>query len=244
MGLQVSAASPIQSRDRRYAEVAYRDILFTLVNENTEWLDIGCGRSLIREWLPKAHEAQLQLHHMCKRIVGIDLEDADVRQNPYIHEGYVGDVEHLPFPDGSFNLITAQMVVEHIADPLAMLKECARVLVPGGQFFFITPNLRNWLVSIANLVPYAIKQPLTAFAQSRKNRDIFPTQYRMNTAAAVHKILSVAGMQPEFIEYIDGSPDLAFVPFLNKIEQWIRAVQPETLRSDLLVLARKPFAHA
>src|SRR5215469_2798213 len=98
--------------NRPCAEAAYRNLLFSLVDRETEWLDLGCGRSLIREWLPDAHAAQLQFSRTCRRIVGIDLEENDLALNPYIHEACVGSVDRLPFPDASFNLITAQMVIE------------------------------------------------------------------------------------------------------------------------------------
>ncbi|HEV7138769.1 MAG TPA: class I SAM-dependent methyltransferase [Steroidobacteraceae bacterium] len=231
---------PGTSQGQPHAEAAYRNVLCSLVNRDTEWLDLGCGRSLIRDWLPGAHDVQMQLRHTCKRIAGIDLEKADVDRNPYIHEAYVGSVEQLPFADRSFSLVTAQMVVEHVSAPLAMLKECARVLVPGGHFLFITPNLKNLLIAAASIVPDAIKRPLTSLAQMRDANDIFPTRYRMNTSAAIEKTLSLAGMTPELIEHIDGFPDLTGLPFVSLVERLIRAIQPQTCRSDLLVLARKP----
>jgi ubiquinone/menaquinone biosynthesis C-methylase UbiE len=39
----------------------------------------------------------------------------------------------LPFPDEAFALIVAGLVVEHVADLPALLKETARVLSPGGR---------------------------------------------------------------------------------------------------------------
>lgn len=231
--------SPIHFQSHAYAEVAYRDILLSLATQHTEWLDLGCGRSLIREWLPGAHETQLQLHRTCKRIAGIDLEAADVNGNPYIHERHVGSIEQLPFPDGSFNLVTAQMVVEHVSTPLEMLKECARVLAPGGHFVFVTPNLHNWLIAVASIIPDAIKRPFTVFAQTRRSQDIFPAHYRLNTSTSIKQSLSLSGMTAESLEYIDGSPDLVSLPVLDRIERWIRTLQPRACRSDLIVHARK-----
>lgn len=228
-------------RSGRYAEDAYRDIVLSLADQDTEWLDLGCGRSLLPSWLPGAQEDQAMLRRICKRIAGIDLEDADVHQNPYIHERYVGNIEHLPFPDTSFNLVTAQMVVEHLQAPLAMFRECARVLVPGGHLVFVTPNLENWLIAAASMIPDRIKRPLVAIAQVRRHDEIFHVHYRMNTFADIEKALVLAGMVSERIECIDGSPDFYNVPLLDRIERWIRSVQPQARRSDLLVHARKPF---
>lgn len=49
------------------------------------------------------------------------------------------DPDRLPFPDASFDLVTALDVIEHIDDDVAMLREIGRVLKPGGAVFITTP---------------------------------------------------------------------------------------------------------
>jgi ubiquinone/menaquinone biosynthesis C-methylase UbiE len=50
------------------------------------------------------------------------------------------DGEHLPFPDAGFDKVVSFQVIEHVKDPLAFLKEAARVLKPGGSAYLTTPN--------------------------------------------------------------------------------------------------------
>jgi ubiquinone/menaquinone biosynthesis C-methylase UbiE len=45
----------------------------------------------------------------------------------------VADVERLPFPDGSFDTVTAACVFCSVGDPVRGLQEAARVTRPGGQ---------------------------------------------------------------------------------------------------------------
>lgn len=46
----------------------------------------------------------------------------------------------VPFSGGSFNLITAFEVIEHLSEWPALLQEARRLLAPGGQFLVSTPN--------------------------------------------------------------------------------------------------------
>jgi SAM-dependent methyltransferase len=48
--------------------------------------------------------------------------------------------EKLPFADQSFDLVHANHVFEHLADPLAAAQEVYRVLKPGGVVFIEVPN--------------------------------------------------------------------------------------------------------
>lgn len=50
-----------------------------------------------------------------------------------------GDICKLPFADGSFDLVLATDVVEHVDDDLAALREIRRVLAPGGRALITVP---------------------------------------------------------------------------------------------------------
>lgn len=51
-------------------------------------------------------------------------------------EGKVADAESLPYPDNSFDLVVGHAVLHHIPDVELALRECLRVLKPGGKFVF------------------------------------------------------------------------------------------------------------
>ena len=99
-------------------------------------LDAGCGGGGMP--LSLAEEARL--------VVGIDpaerFQDAGVklgreRSLRNLHFA-LADGMYLPFPSGSFDLILSHAVIEHVADAPLYLRECARVLAPGGRMYLST----------------------------------------------------------------------------------------------------------
>ena len=45
--------------------------------------------------------------------------------------------------DGSFASIDCQHVIEHVENPLFLMKECHRVLGPAGRAVIVTPNVQS-----------------------------------------------------------------------------------------------------
>lgn len=52
----------------------------------------------------------------------------------------VGDAHKLPFKAASFDAVVALEVLEHVFDPMKVLSEIKRVLVPGGYAVFLVPS--------------------------------------------------------------------------------------------------------
>ena len=58
-----------------------------------------------------------------------------------VHTGLLEDV---CFPASTFNAVTLFEVVEHLREPLPLLKECHRILRPGGILVISTGNAASW----------------------------------------------------------------------------------------------------
>ena len=63
-----------------------------------------------------------------------------------------GDIEKIPVPDNSFDVVSLLEVFEHIADPMRALNEIKRILRPGGTVFIETPNYLRFYLMEKHLV--------------------------------------------------------------------------------------------
>jgi ubiquinone/menaquinone biosynthesis C-methylase UbiE len=74
------------------------------------------------------------------RLSGIDLKMSQLKHASRNHPGpgYAqGDGTRMPFRDQTFDRVHCSWMLEHVPDPLAVLREVRRVLKPGGYCHFI-----------------------------------------------------------------------------------------------------------
>jgi ubiquinone/menaquinone biosynthesis C-methylase UbiE len=99
-------------------------------------LEVGVGEGEV--------SVRLRAHYADAAIVGADLPDP-ARRTDWRERGIVGlfaDIERLPFPSRSFDLIMAIEVLEHVPDPAAALSELARL--SRGHLVLSVPREPVW----------------------------------------------------------------------------------------------------
>lgn len=64
----------------------------------------------------------------------------------------VGDVHQLDFADGTFDVVIAHTVLSHVADPLAVLQEAARVAKSQGQLAIFDGDYASWTFAYSDPV--------------------------------------------------------------------------------------------
>jgi ubiquinone/menaquinone biosynthesis C-methylase UbiE len=166
----------------QYSQTVYEQVLGQYVHPDTVWLDLGCGHQVLPGWR-EAEETRLVAG--CKKIVGIDYDHHSLLHHRTISRRVRGDVSSLPFREDYFDLVTANMVVEHLSDPAAQFREVRRILKPGGYFIFHTPNSRGYSTALARLVPEGIKGKLIYLLDGRQEEDVFETHYKANTSEQI-----------------------------------------------------------
>lgn len=78
------------------------------------------------------------------QVEGIDVDPVAVEKSK--SKGlkvHVGSLEDQQYAENYFDAITMSHLIEHVHDPLGLLKECCRILKPSGRLAVVTPNINS-----------------------------------------------------------------------------------------------------
>lgn len=224
----------------RYSQESYEEALRQLVTPGTVWLDIGCGHQVLPDW---RFNAERELVHLASYVAGIDVDTNSTAKHRTINSIWAGDVQNLPFPDDSFTLITANMVVEHLSNPRRVFAEVQRVLVPGGSFLFHTPNVNGYITAVNQYLPDWVKKLAAKVLDGRGSDDVYPTFYRCNSEEAIIHAACATGLEVEWILHIPTTATFVRILPIAALELlWIRATMRQSLarfRTNIIGLLHK-----
>lgn len=120
-------------------------------------LEVGCGLGIDSVKFAK-HGAELTC---------IDLSDTAVRCTRGFLESLdleatvlQGAVEHLEFPDESFEVVYAYGIIMHVPDERRAIAEIRRVLKPGGEALVVLYHRRSWYWLLARLTGTNVESEL------------------------------------------------------------------------------------
>lgn len=97
-------------------------------------LDIGCGSGALLE----------KLRELGWQVEGIDFDPIVVQ--PALAKGlsvHVGTLQEQRFEDETFDAVVMIHVIEHVHDPIELLREVRRILKSGGKLVMLTPNINS-----------------------------------------------------------------------------------------------------
>lgn len=155
-------------------------------------LDVGCGAGfLCNEFAKKGFI-----------VSGLDnspesLKVATLHDQTGSVQYQTGDACDLPYEDGSMDVITSLDFLEHVERPQAVIQECARVLKPGGLFFYHTfnRNFLSWLLVI-KAIEFLVKN--TPKDMHVIELFITPEELKGYCLKAGLRVEEVTGLRPKF----------------------------------------------
>ncbi len=99
----------------------------------TRLLDVGCGSA----WLADHFADYTGIDGSPEAVAAAERRGRSV---------LLADVdEPLPFADGSFQGAVLKDVLEHVRDPVAVVREVRRLVAPGGRVFASSPDAQRWV---------------------------------------------------------------------------------------------------
>jgi SAM-dependent methyltransferase len=189
-------------------------------------LEAGCGRT--------TRLAAYRDH--IDRLVGVDLDDEAGRGNRALDEFVAADLcGRLPFADGSFDLVYANFVVEHLAEPARAFEEWRRVVRPGGSAVLLTSNVANPAVWLAAHAPRRLRAAAKRRGAGAAEHDVIEPAHRANTPSRLEAFLRAARFVPVRVElvgtlhrYVERQPRLA------RLLEVVEGLLPERRRSTIV----------
>ncbi len=122
-----------------FVELIGRRFAFEKVREV---LDVGCGVGHWTQVLASALPVDVQVIGVDRDQSWVDraTERAASRGISHRFRYQLSEAQTLPFPDASFDLVTCQTLLIHVADPGVVIAEMMRVARPGGLVLAAEPN--------------------------------------------------------------------------------------------------------
>lgn len=211
---------------------AYAALIAEHLTPETRWLDAGTGSRILEQDLDALENWLVQ---RCSMTVGVDVHVTD---HLNIRTLVAGSIYDLPFADGSFDLVTCNMVMEHLGEPVKAVSEIARVLAPDGALIVNTPNLWNYGVLanalLTKILPEQWRLGLVHASDSREPEDIFPVRYRANTLRRLRAVFSAGGLKLRKATVLPQQR-----PFIHATSHVEKLFMPLTPGARLLASARK-----
>jgi SAM-dependent methyltransferase len=201
-------------------------------------LDLGAGRGA---WFfEEATEYKKQLRGIKGKVaeyIGADV-DRVVLTNPTTDRNLLMENNVVPVPDASIDLIISDFVVEHIVDVNAFKNEIDRMLKPGGVFCARTPHKATYFSIMARMVKNANHTRwLRKVQPTRKQEDVFPTAYRLNTLRAVREVF------PDWTNFTylyTAEPAYFFGnKLLYKVMSFVHRIAPPSFTGCLFIFLQK-----
>lgn len=114
----------LRNRDKWIAEQAVK------IPAGSQVLDVGAGSAPYRVLFAHCHYKTQDFSQ---------LRDDQLRSGRYAAIDFVSDARSIPVPDRSFDAIVCTEVLEHVPEPIAVVREFGRIVGPGGRLILTAP---------------------------------------------------------------------------------------------------------
>lgn len=192
-------------------------------------LELGCGAGATLAWI-KGLYSNAELHGV--EIVSTVARIADSIQGAHILCGNAETIE-FPYNDNYFDYCIMGDILEHLHEPLPVLKRINQLIKPHGKIIVSMPNIKHWSV----MIPLLFKDRFSYEDAGILDR----THLRMYTGTEIKKLIKGAGFR-----YLSSKPTnighcpKELLPIVHALESFDRADTKDAYEAyQYIVVAEK-----
>lgn len=138
-------------------------------------LDFGCGGG----------EFLLRMRDQGWKVTALDQSEKVIRdlRDEFGIPGFAGTLPHPDLKPGSFDVITMWASLEHVHQPLQILRDAYELLAPGGRLYLQVHNMNCWNFGVfgKNWYPLDLPRHLTHFRPATMRQMLETAGYRVKS---------------------------------------------------------------
>ena len=119
-------------------------------------MDVGCSTGYITRYIAQQFDCEIIGIDLSKLLIDTAQEEA-LKLNLTNISFQIANVEKLPFPDNSFDIVYGEAITALVPEPQKVIKEYKRVLKPNGKIGTLDVFMRKRL-KILELLAYFIEK--------------------------------------------------------------------------------------
>lgn len=195
------------------------------------------------------------------RAHGHEVVELDLFPRPAIRGVLADACTTLPFREASFDVVVSMEGIEHFENQTGFLRECARVLKPGGKLVLTTPNVLHLSSRVSGfwtgqrLLKHGIINEVSTL-RAKNGKRLYHGHAYLIDAFRLRYILRVVGMELVGVDRSSTSPSsVALSPLVplvwattrwslaagrKRLERNRRAIAPPSVEAELERLALSP----
>ena len=131
----------------------FKEYLKRYIKSDSNILDIGCGRNAFGE----------EYYKIAKKRVGVDPDQNALADNKLMDQKIccaIKDINNNSEIKNSFDVVIAQWVLEHMADPKRDIQAISKLCKRDGHFIFMTTNVYSPVMLFSKICPTFFKKLL------------------------------------------------------------------------------------